>query len=330
MVSLTEVQSSNSLIPSTLPPRLVGVFVGATSGIGESTLKTFARYAKQPRAYFVGRSQDAADRIAAECKALNPDGEYIFIQADISLIRVVDDVCEQIKAKESALNILFLSAGVPLLDRSETPEGIHLLAALTYYARMRFITNMLPLLQSGTSLRRVVSVAGGTHEGLLHPTDFPALRIPLKELRGHLASLVTLGLEAVSKMATDVSFVHCHPGSVDTPLFRHMHSQPGKQSPFQACMVPIDESGERQVYLATSSRFPAKQGNSAPVLLPDGSGISVDTTGIIGGGVYSVGSDCEPASSDVIQLLAELRDKGMLEEVWNHTEEEFKRICGSR
>jgi NADP-dependent 3-hydroxy acid dehydrogenase YdfG len=122
MVSLSDVRLSNSLISSTLP-RLVAVFVGATSGIGEITLKKFAKYSHQPRAYFVGRSQGAADRIVAECKALNPQGEYIFIKADVSLIRVVDKVCEEIMAKEKALNILFLSAGAPSMDRSST---IHL------------------------------------------------------------------------------------------------------------------------------------------------------------------------------------------------------------
>ena len=117
MVPLPLVQSSNHLIPSALPPHLIAVFVGATSGIGEATLKQFAKHTVQPRAYFVGRSQDAGDRIAAECKALNPDGEYIFIKADVSMIRVVDEVCEGIKAKEKTINILFLSAGLPSMDR---------------------------------------------------------------------------------------------------------------------------------------------------------------------------------------------------------------------
>jgi NADP-dependent 3-hydroxy acid dehydrogenase YdfG len=117
MVSLTNVQLSNSLISSTLP-RLVAVFVGGTSGIGEITLKKFAKYSRQPRAYIVGRSQDAANRIVAECKALNPEGEYIFRKADVSLIRVVDEVCKEIKAKEETINILFLSAGVAVMDRS--------------------------------------------------------------------------------------------------------------------------------------------------------------------------------------------------------------------
>jgi NADP-dependent 3-hydroxy acid dehydrogenase YdfG len=118
MVSLSAIRTSNSLISSTLSPGLVAVFVGATNGIGEITLKTFAKYSRQPRAYFIGRSQDAGDRIAAECKALNPAGEYIFRKADVSLIRVVDEVCKDIKEKEKALNILFMSAGVLSMDRS--------------------------------------------------------------------------------------------------------------------------------------------------------------------------------------------------------------------
>jgi NADP-dependent 3-hydroxy acid dehydrogenase YdfG len=96
MVSLTAVQASNACIPTTLPSGLVAVFVGATSGIGEYTLKELARFARQPRIYNIGRSQQASDRIAVECK---------------KLIRTVDAVCEQIQAKEKVVNILFLSAG---------------------------------------------------------------------------------------------------------------------------------------------------------------------------------------------------------------------------
>lgn len=111
MVSLLDVQSSNSRIASVLPPGLVAVFVGATSGIGETSLKQFAKHARQPRVYFVGRSQEAGDRITGECKALNSEGKYIFVKADTSLIHNVDDVCRDIKNKEKTINLLFLSTG---------------------------------------------------------------------------------------------------------------------------------------------------------------------------------------------------------------------------
>ena len=155
MVSLTDVQSSNSRIASTLPPGLVAVFVGATSGVGETSLKQFAKHSRQPRIYFVGRSQEAGDRIAAECRTLNSEGEYVFIKADTSLICTVDDVCRDIKSKEKAVNLLFLSTGS--LISTETSEGLPFGSALITYSRNRFIVNLLPLLQQATALRRVVT-----------------------------------------------------------------------------------------------------------------------------------------------------------------------------
>jgi NADP-dependent 3-hydroxy acid dehydrogenase YdfG len=112
MVTLAEAQSSNARIATELPPHLIAVFVGATSGIGEATLKQFAKEVPKPRVYFIGRSQEAGDRIAVECKALNPEGEYIFLKGDVSLIKVVDEICREIKSKETVINLLFNSAGM--------------------------------------------------------------------------------------------------------------------------------------------------------------------------------------------------------------------------
>lgn len=128
MVSISSIRSSNSLISTSLPAGMVALFVGATSGIGEATLKKFAQYAIGPRVYFVGRSQEAADRITAECQALNPAGQYVFRKADVSLIKVVDEICEEVKAKEESINLLFLSCGVPSMDRSSKYLSLRLAA----------------------------------------------------------------------------------------------------------------------------------------------------------------------------------------------------------
>lgn len=111
MVTLSQVQASNARIASTLPPGPVAVFVGATSGIGETSLKQFAKHTLRPRIYFIGRSEEAGDRIATECKALNAEGEYIFVKADLTLIAAVDEVCREIKKSEKTVNLLFLSIG---------------------------------------------------------------------------------------------------------------------------------------------------------------------------------------------------------------------------
>ncbi|KAH8754502.1 hypothetical protein BGZ57DRAFT_773277 [Hyaloscypha finlandica] len=322
MVSLSIVHASNSLISSTLPPKLVAVFIGATSGIGKVTLKTFAKYTTQPRIYFIGRSQEAADLILTDLKTLNAGGEYNFIKADVSLIRNVDAVCIQIKQKEKFINLLFLSPGVASFDRSKTSEHIHLLAALNYYTRILFITSLLPLLRSAPRLRRIISVGGGTQEGPLDAADFPALRIPLPQLRGHLSTLVTLGLESIARNETAVSIVHDYPGTVKTPLLNYMSEEQMSALIF----VPLEECGERHLFLATSGRFRAAEGGCNGVRVGEGDEVAVGTSGVRGSGMYSVGPDCESTSAEVLELLAGLREKGMVDEIWRHTEGEFARV----
>lgn len=214
----------------------------------------------------------------------------------------------------------------------ETSEHIHLLAALTYYSRLRFIVNLLPLIQKAPSLRRIVTVAGGGLEGPLDRTDFPALRVPLLKIRKHLTTLISLGLEAVARTAPEVSFIHDYPGTVNTPLMSNAKGLKGVLIRTYIYLlgrwvcVPVDESGERHLYLATSARFPPHNGEAAGVELSDEVRVALGTTRKIGSGVYSVSWDCESASDAVCELLAGLREKGMVDEIWQHTEGEFKRV----
>jgi short-subunit dehydrogenase len=119
MVTLAAVRASNGRIASTLPSGLTAVFVGSTSGIGETSLRQFTKYAKGPRIYFVGRSEEAGKRITAELKTLNAGGTYIFVKSDISLLKNVDTVCRDIKSKETTINLLFLSPGTMISGTSE-------------------------------------------------------------------------------------------------------------------------------------------------------------------------------------------------------------------
>ncbi|KAL4778216.1 hypothetical protein BJX76DRAFT_343832 [Aspergillus varians] len=327
MVHLEDILAHNVTISSSFPPGLVALFVGATSGIGAATLKAFAKHTIRPRAYFVGRSQPAADLILTECKALNPEGEYIFIQADVSLVRVVDDVCSQIKTREKELNILFLSQGVPSLDRSVTSENIHLLSALCYYSRLRFTTQLLPLLQHASGLRRVITVAGGGFEASIDPSDFPALLVPLDQIRGHLSTLITLGLEGVARQAPTVTFIHDYPGTVNTPLTqRLLTTGDGPMRVVPADWMAPEESGERHVYLLSCERYPSAEDEG---LGPCAAQVVSGTNGQLGSGVYSVGPDGESSSIEVLETLKTLRDDGMIERIWQHTQSVFERVVGN-
>ena len=134
-------------------------------------------------------------------------------------------------------------------------------------------------------------------------------------------------------MAPELSFVHDYPGTVNTTLLSRFEGLRGMLLRTYVYFlgrwicVPIEESGERHLYLATSARYPPVQGDSGrDFAVPRGDGIEVaqGNTGQAGSGVYSVGWDCDSASSAVQELLADLRGKGMVEEVWRHTENKLK------
>ncbi|THW80621.1 hypothetical protein D6D18_09126, partial [Aureobasidium pullulans] len=219
MVALETIRASNSKIASTLPSGLVAIFVGATNGVGEATVRQFAKYASAPRVYLIGRSQDAGTRIVNECRALNAKGEFTFISKDASLMRNVDEICETIKQKEKSVNLLFLTIGT-LQTGKTTVEGLHYPAAIAVHARNRFITNLLPLIKNATSLRRVISVFIATLEGEIQMDDFQGWHMKLMANRDHAASITTLSLESHHRDYRKVSFVHNFPGVIKSGITR--------------------------------------------------------------------------------------------------------------
>ncbi|KAI8944846.1 putative short-chain dehydrogenases/reductase [Xylaria longipes] len=337
MVALSDCIASNERIPSTLPPGLVAVFVGGTSGVGEYTLKAFTKYAPAPKVIIVGRSQEAADRIMNECRQLSPNGHFEFIRADVSLLKNVDDVCRRIKQKLSVINLLFQSQG-SMAFQSETSEGLPVASALAQYSRVRFIFNLLPLLQRADSLRRVVSVGAATCEGAIDLSNIPGTGLPLHQWRDQLASIATLMIEEAQRRAPDVAFVHTVPGVVESGIMRDV--QPTLRlsiiigiSKLLAPLIntPPAESGERHVFAATSAAFAPGRGTGHAGVPLDGTALETSrgTDGRTGSGVYSVSPKVDPASPKVEDVLRRFREDGTAAKVYDSVSADFKRITGS-
>ena len=170
---------------------------------------------------------------------------------------------------------------------------------------------------------------------MLDPSDFQALRVPLAAIRGHLFTLITLGLESVAKTAPNVSFIHDYPGTVSTALAGRMEGILGVLMRLYSftvgywVSVPIEECGERHLYLATSARYPptsVDNSGGSGVPLGDDVELARGTTGEVGNGIYSVGWDGTSASPAVEKLLAEYRDDGLVEAIQRHADSEFDRI----
>lgn len=152
--------------------------------------------------------------------------------------------------------------------------------------------------------------------------------------RGHGASMATLTMEHFAKQYSSVSFIHAFPGPVKSGIGRGpgwtlflMRTVGAMLGPF--VYIPLEESGQRHLYLCTSARYPAKAAEkSSAVPLGNELLVAKGTDGLVGSGVYTVDERCESADEKVDALLAKLRKEGMTEKVWQNHEEEFVRITG--
>lgn len=108
--TLTQIRDWNATL-KTARSGLVALFVGGTSGIGKSTALNLASAIDRPTIYIVGRNEVAGAEVIEELKAANENGLYTFIPADVSHLCNVDEVCQKLKSKIRALDLLFLSSG---------------------------------------------------------------------------------------------------------------------------------------------------------------------------------------------------------------------------
>jgi len=119
MVKLATITAANTAFIKAQP--LTAVFVGATNGIGEFTVrelcKTHGNDGPGLNIIIVGRKGKAAQIIMDECKTICSAAEFHFVQAgDISLLCSVDKACNEIKeilgaAKAPGIDILVQSQG---------------------------------------------------------------------------------------------------------------------------------------------------------------------------------------------------------------------------
>lgn len=329
MVSLDLVRKSNGSLSSTIP-RVVALFVGGSSGIGRTTLRQLARNAEAPTAYIVGRSESNAKPLLKELSRINPRGSFNFIEADVSLIRNVDKACENIKKHEKALNLLFMTpGGLSLVGRRETSEGIDRLFALRYYSRMRFVQNLLPLLENAQTMPgRVVSVLGGGFEGDINTKDLELKQgYNIYSCAMHSVTMTSLAMEHLAA-SHRASFVHVYPGLVGTNIYTNSFAPPlaavynyGMWPLMYPFSVNIDECGQRHLFHSTSARYPVNKllspSKSQGTAVPDSLQTAVGSNGNVGSGAYLMNWKGDTSAGG--KTMQKLREQGVAQVVWEHT-----------
>ncbi|KAI1117270.1 hypothetical protein F5Y14DRAFT_403779 [Nemania sp. NC0429] len=325
MVSYGEIQASNARISDATAPQ-VAVFVGATSGIGNITVKALVATGASVRIYLVGRksSKERIGTFIKELHAINPNAEVIWTEGEVALLAETKRVCETIQEKESQVDLLFLSAGyAPFDGRSETTEGLDIAQSLEYYSRILFIQALLPQLKQSKA-PRVISVLGGGQERTNIDVDDLELKKP-GSLHGARAQILYTAMNTVAleKLATDnpsVTFLHSYPGWVNTGNVRRGIDMSSPWGIFVSIFLgPLiglvgsgdEEAGQRFLFQCTSAAF---GGRGVPWAGKPG----VNSLEKQANGLYLVNSKCNCTPN--AKVVSTLREKASTK-IWDHTQE---------
>ena len=216
---------------------------------------------------------------------------------------------------------------------TETSEGLDRKLTTNYYSRVRFTQQLLPLLQSASpQLSRVVSVLAPGGESAIDLEDLDLKHgFSLRKAAAHAVTMTDFALEEFATKNPTVSFVHSYPGGVKTGFFKEsgvairalVRLAFTLMSPWT---IPIEESGERHLYAATSAAYPPKAGEEGDVEVGGGE-VKKGSAGEIGTGAYFIGSDGELRANE--KVLKGLRGKDAGARIWAHTMKLFENIRGS-
>ncbi|KAF8964504.1 hypothetical protein BDZ97DRAFT_1815431 [Flammula alnicola] len=244
MPSLAAIRASNAAIAYSQPP--VAVFVGGTSGIGQGMAEVFAQTTKgNSHIVIVGRNRAAAERIL-DALPVPASGKVAreFVQCDVTLMKNVEEATRDILSRYPKINYLVMSPGImTLAGRDETSEGIDKKLAVHYYARWKFLHDLLPGLKKAKDDGEQVAVMSVLAPGKGGAIDLDDLAIK-KALRAPTYN--DLMVESFAEQAPNIPFIHAYPGFVRTSI---MGSSPSwmlrtTSSVLLALTRPLSVSGE--------------------------------------------------------------------------------------
>jgi hypothetical protein len=202
----------------------------------------------------------------------------------------------------------------------DTKEHLDAGFTLSYYSRMRFVSNLLPLIRKSRHAR-ILSVLNAGAEKPLLETD-----LGLQEnwsfagVLNHTVTMTSLAFSHLSREEDnkDITFLHSAPGLVKTTIFERLQAPEGSGWMWRVMLpvikmmagamywitaVDVEESGERQSFLLLSEEFDP--------------------------GPWRVDQWCEVVSAVEGGVVEKYVEGGWEQKVWEHTVGVFEKALTS-
>jgi len=139
------------------------LITGATDGIGKQTAFDLAENGFEVIVH--GRDENKAVAVADEIKNRTGNENVSSIVADLSSLKNVRKMGEEILSRFDKLDVLINNAGVFMKRRTLTPDGFEMTFAVNHLAHFLLTNILLPLIKASEE-GRIINVSSMAHQGV--------------------------------------------------------------------------------------------------------------------------------------------------------------------
>jgi len=245
---------------------------GANSGIGKETALGLAQMGAT--VVMVCRDRTKGEEAQNEIKTKSGNNAVDLLLADLSSQQSIRQLAEDFQQHYTHLHVLINNAGVFMLNRRETVEGLEMTFAVNYLAPF-LLTNLLLDVLKNSAPARIVNVSSDSHQsGSIKMDDLQGKKgyRSLKTYGNSKLALVMFTYELARRLeGTGVTANCLHPG------FTATHIAQGGTVPFIRPLIKLifrfgispEEGAKTSIYLAASPDVEGVTGkyfaNSIPI-----------------------------------------------------------------
>ena len=237
------------------------IITGATDGIGLAAAKSIA--SKGYKIGLVGRNPDKGKKAIDEIIAHSGNKNLDFFECDLSLVKNVKTLADQIKQQYSNIDVLLNNAGGANKTKNITSEGLEKTFStnqMNYFVLSTELLNIISESDDG----RIVNVASNAHIGA--EVDYANINCE-KSFSAWTSYCVSKLMNIMftyqlASMQDKVSVNVLHPGFVDTNIAGNEGNLIKYIVKFGAKMFArtVDNGADSSIYLSTSDEVKGVSG----------------------------------------------------------------------